>query len=234
MKTQKKAITCCLFMAVFILSFATNVTAQNANKYDPIKVEAGMRFIPTFAIFEMQTPEGENVRGQLVMGYGMGTFLNYNFTKHIGTQIEFNYSSVSRKYAQSDVSQTINLSYLEIPLMVSFNSDKTRLVNLNFVVGPQIGVNVGSNIYTKGSDALAYPLPVLKVRQGNVSLAYGFGADIGLNTKHTFRLGIGYRAVVGLINISNNKETLPPGSYYIMERTPLQTYSAYLGLSILL
>jgi hypothetical protein len=234
MKTLKYTIILFMFTAACMLFVTTKAKAQLVNKSDPIRVEAGMRFIPTIALFEMRSPQGENVRGQLVMGYGMGTFLNYNFTKHIGTQIEFNYSSVSRKYVQSDVSQTINLRYLEIPLLVSFNSDKTRLVNLNFVVGPQIGLNVGSSIFTKGGDALTYPHPVLKVRQGNVGLAYGFGADIGLNSKHTFRLGIGYRSVVGLVNISNYKETLSTGSYYIMERTPLQTYSGYIGLSILL
>ncbi len=224
-----------LITAVALLFLLTaRVNAQNSDQYAPKKVEVGFRLMPAFAFYEMQTSTGSMVKGQNVTGFAGGTFMSYNFIKHIGLQIEINYSAYSRKYKETGIARTINLQYIEIPILVSFNSDKIRKININAVLGPQMGINTGSNIKTSGNEGTVVPQPVLKVKQGGLSIAYGAGIDIGLNHKRTVRLGLGYRGAIGLFNISNNSPALDPGSYYIMDRTPLHTYSAYIGLSVLL
>jgi opacity protein-like surface antigen len=234
MKNLRNSIgMCMLIMALTFISTA-RINAQEANQNGPKKVEVGLRFQPVLAVFEIKNSAGDNVRGQAVLGYGAGTFMNYNFTKHIGVQVEMNYSSYSRKYSESDITRTVNLRYIEIPLLVSFNSNKMRMVNLNFVAGPQLGVNAGSSVYTSGGEGSSIPQPILNVRGGNLGLAYGFGIDFGLNHKRTLRLGVGGRGVLGLLNISNNTAPLNADTYYIVRKTPLHTYSAYIGFSFLL
>jgi hypothetical protein len=234
MKNLSNTIGISISLVVFVFLFAATSNAQNTDQYAPKKVEVGFRFLPTYASFEMRTSTGNKIKGQSVTGYTAGTFMSFNYTKHIGMQVEINYSTYARNYRESDITRTVKLQYLEIPLLVSFNSGKIRMINFNAVVGPQIGLNVGSKIKTSGGEGVVAPQPILKLRQGNIGIAYGAGIDIGLNNKRTIRLGVGYRGVVGLLNISNNSATLDPGSYYIMERTPLHTYAAYIGLSFLL
>jgi opacity protein-like surface antigen len=234
MKNQNKSIVMCFFVVVLLFFSAAKADAQKADQSSITKVGVGARFQSIFAVFRMQNSRGEKTGGQAVVGYGGGTFMNYNFTKNIGIQVEMNYSSFSRKYSESDITRTVNLRYIEIPLLVSFNSNKNKIVNLNFVVGPQIGINAGSRIYTTGGEGAVIPNPILNVRDGNLGLAYGFGVDFGLNHKRTLRLGFGGRGVVGLVNISNNGAALNPGTYYILGKTQLHTYSAYIGFSFLL
>jgi hypothetical protein len=234
MKNLSNKISLCLLAVAFLFLLTAKANAQKANEYAPKKVEAGIRFLPSFATFKMRTSTGSEVNGQAVTGYTAGTFMSFNFTKLMGIQFEINYSSYARKMKESDITHTINLQYIEIPLLVSFNSGKIRMINVNCVVGPQIGLNVGSKINTTGGESVVGLPPMLKIRQSSLGLAYGAGIDFGLNYKRTIRLGLGYRGVVGLINISNNREVPPADTYYIMERTPLNTYSAYISLSFLL
>ena len=103
---------------------AASVTEQKADQIVPAKVEVGIKFQPVLGMFKMQNSSGDNIHGQEVLGYGGGIYMNYNFTKYLGIQIEMNYSSYSRKYSESNITRTVNLRYIEIPFLVSFNSNK--------------------------------------------------------------------------------------------------------------
>ncbi|MBI3234283.1 MAG: hypothetical protein HYZ42_09625 [Bacteroidetes bacterium] len=59
------------------------------------------------------------------------------------------------------------------------------------------------------------------------------GVDFGLNEKKTIRLGLGYRGVMGLIDISDNSKTVATNSYYIIDKTQIKTNAVYLGFSLL-
>lgn len=232
MKTLRN-ISICITIVASMFLITAKANAQKSIEYSPIKVEAGMRFLPLFSSFEMRSSNGDKVSGQTVTGYGAGTFMNYNFTKHLGFQVEINYSSIYRSYTESEIKRTVNLQYIEIPLLFTFNTNKTKLINFNVVLGPQIGVAGGNNIYISGGEEIS-PKPILSIRSANLGIAYGTGVDFGLNHSHTLRLGVGYRGMVGLSDISNNITPLPANSYYIIERTTVNTHAAYISLSILL
>jgi hypothetical protein len=127
----------------------------------------------------------------------------------------------------------IDLKYVNVPLLLSLNTDKSKLVNLNVVVGPQFGINVGSSITTSGQYSSNNKQPVLSVRKNDVGIAYGAGLDFGLNAARTIRLGVGYRAVMGLLDVSNNNQTLTTDSYYVLDRSHIKSHSAHAGLSIM-
>jgi len=219
-----KTIRTALLLVLFI-AFMHNSNAQNT--------EFGLRFMPTLSSFDMQTSSGGKVNGEATLGYGFGGLLGYNMSAHWGFQAEVIYSSISQKYKEVDVEHQINLQYLNIPLLLSLNTGKRNPINFNVVVGPQIGISIGSNVKTTGGDGTSTPPAVLSVKKGDLGFAYGAGLDFGLNPSQTFRLGLGFRGVYGLFDISDNSNNTSTDSYYILDRTQIKTYSLYAGLSIL-
>lgn len=210
--------------AISILSF----TAANAQK----KGEFGLRFMPTVSTFDMQSSTGGTVSGTATLGLGMGAFAAYNFTDNIGVQVEGIYTSVSQKYKELNTERKVTLRYVNVPLLLSLNTGKSKKVNFNIVAGPQIGVSVGSKLFTTSSDSSSAQA-ILSVKKGDLGLAYGAGLDFGLNESRTVRLSVGFRGVYGLLDISDNNQTTSNGSYYILDRAKIQTYSGYVGLSIM-
>jgi hypothetical protein len=225
MKTFKSTIILALSIVALLSANISSVTAQEDGEK---KVEFGLRFMPTLSSFQMKNSAGSSVTTKGIVGLGVGGFLGYNFSQNIGIQAEVIYNSISQKHTETNVEQKVNLRYVNIPLLLSLNTGKYKLVNLNIVAGPQIGISAGSTLFTSGTsnnDA------VLAVKKGDLGFAYGGGFDIGL--MRNFRLGLGFRGVYGLFDISDNSATLVSNNYYILDKAHVKTYSGYVGLSYL-
>jgi hypothetical protein len=197
------------------------------------KAEFGIRLMPTYSSFDMKTSDGGTVSGDVTLGFGMGAILGFSFSEHVGIQGEFIYSSVSQKVNDKDVEHKVNLRYVNVPLLLTLNSGKSKVINLNIVGGPQMGFNVGSSITTTGAADVNNPQPVLSVKKGDFGVAYGAGADIALTSSHTLLLSLGYRGVLGLIDISDQSTSSTTGSYYVLDRTHLKTNAFYAGLTLM-
>ena len=212
-----------------------NVNAQDV--LDHKFGELGFRFMPTFSSLKISTSTGGTTTGEVTLGYGVGGFLAFNFTDHVGVQGEVIYNSISQKFVESNVEHKIKLQYVNIPLLLSLNTGKSKPVNLNISAGPQIGISVGSSIATSQSisgDTLTIVAdPVFAVKRGDLGFAYGAGIDFGLNPAQTFRVGIGYRGVLGLLDISDQSRSVTTNSYYILDRTRIRTNAVYMGVSIM-
>ncbi|MCB0519063.1 MAG: porin family protein [Saprospiraceae bacterium] len=216
-----------IFSALCVLIIMCSATA-NAQR-----AEFGLRFMPTFSSFDVKTSSGGTVKGEAKFGFGFGGFLGFNFNKHVGIQGEVIYSTASQKYTELDVERKIKLKYVNIPLLVSLNTGKTNPVNLNIVAGPQMGISVGSSLKTSGGDGSPLPNALLSVKKGDIGFAYGAGVDFGLNEERNIRLGLGYRGVLGLFDISDNNKNATGDSYYLLDRSHIKSNAAYIGLSIL-
>lgn len=192
----------------------------------------GIRFMPTFTSLEAQSSDGGNLSGEVKMGFGAGIFLGYHFSNYVGIQGELIYSNLSQEFVNGDVTNKVKLSYVSVPLLLTLNTGRSKMINLNIVGGPQIGFNVGSRLSQTGPYNPNNPEPILSVRKNDLGFAYGAGVDFGLNTEKTIRLGLGYRGVLGLIDIGNNNNSTTD-SYYVIERSKLHTNAIYLGISIL-
>ncbi len=225
MKNSKLKFIIYTAVAALLFVATSTVNAQNA--------EFGMRFMPTVSNFDMQTSSGGTVKGEATLGYGVGALLGFNFSDHLGIQGEVIYSSLNQKYKEADVEYKVNLKYINIPLLFSLNTNKSGPVNLNLVGGPQIGISIGSDIFTSGNSGSSDSQPIVSVKKGDLGLAYGAGVDFGLNSSGKFRLGLGFRGVYGLLDISDNSNSTTTDSYYILDRTHMKTYSLYTGLSLL-
>lgn len=226
MKTIKNQLVKSIAVLSVMIFITASVQAQKV-------IEFGVRYMPTISSFDVKTSSGGTVKGEATLGYGVGAFLGVNFSKHLGVQAEVIYTSINQKYTDQDVSREINLKYINIPLLLSFNTDKSAPVNLNIVAGPQIGLSTGSSIKSTGGDGTVTSQAVLSVKKNDLGIAYGLGVDFGLNPGKTFRLGLGYRGVLGLVDISDNSETTTTDQFYVVSKTHIKTNAGYIGISFI-
>lgn len=227
-----------IIIGLMSLSIGATLKAQDSVMVPVSKpsfhvVEFGLRFMPTFSSFDMQTSSGGTVKGEVTLGYGVGSMLGINFTNHVGIQGEIIYNSLSQKYKDQDLQREINLRYINIPLLLSLNSGKSKPVNLNIVFGPQLGFNVGSSIKTAGGTSTDTLTTVLAIKKSDFGFAYGAGLEFALNSTRTIRLDLGFRGVYGFVNVSNTAQTTTTNSYYILDRATVKTNSGYIGLTFL-
>ena len=214
-----------LVMIGFFIASMGVATAQ--------KVEFGLRLMPTFSSFDLKNSSGGTVDGKANFGFGASAFLGYNFNNHIGLQGEIIYSTASQKYTESDVERNIKLKYVNIPLLLSLNTSKHSLVNLNIVAGPQIGISAGTDLKVSGGNGTNNQNAVLAIRKGDLGFAYGAGLDFAISPSRNARLGVGYRGVRGLVDISKNNNNTSTENYYVVDRTKIISNAFYVGLSIL-
>lgn len=233
MNTIKNNVTMFASLAAIVCTSAFTANAQDVAAEDK-QIEFGVRLMPTISSFQMQTSDGNTVKGQATIGWGGGAFVAWNFSSHVGVQAELLYFSVAQQHKEGDVNRKINLRYVNIPLLLSLNTGKTKPVNLNVVAGPQLGVSAGGDVTTSGGNDLTTPKAVVVVKTTDVGFAYGAGVDFGLNSAKTFRLGVGFRGVYGLFNVSDDSQNRDTNEYYILDKSHVKTYSAYVGVSVLL
>lgn len=220
------------------VSFGTTIKAQDSVMV-PVSspsfhiVEFGFRFMPTFSSFDMKTSSGGTVKGEVTLGYGAGALLAINFSNHVGIQGEVIYNSLSQKFVDQELEREINLRYVNIPLLLSLNTGKSKPVNLNVVVGPQIGYNVGSSITSSGGASSDTLTTVLAIKKSDLGFAYGAGLEFALNETRTIRLDVGFRGVYGFVNVSNTSQTTETNSYYILDRAKVKTNAGYIGITFL-
>ncbi|HTF04908.1 MAG TPA: porin family protein [Bacteroidia bacterium] len=216
---------------------ATQIHAQETGTTAPSSdgfhhMEIGFRFMPTFSAFDVRTSDNGVVRGTLTMGYGYGGLIGVNFNEHVGMQAEVIYLAMSQKYRDNGLDRTVKLNYVNIPLLLSLNTNKSSPVNLNFVAGPQIGINVGSEVTSSGGSQSDTITAIVAVKQGDLGFAYGAGLEFGLGANRNAHIDVGFRGVFGLIDISDKSQSTTTNEYYVLDRAHVQSYAGYIGLTL--
>jgi hypothetical protein len=221
-----------ILIALVCLSMGALTVKAQTESPDFHRVEFGFRFMPTVTAFNMVTSDGGTVEGQATLGYGIGGLVAFNFSNHVGLQPEIIYNSYSQKYKDQDLERKIHVKYVNIPLLVTFNTGKSKPVNLNFVVGPQMGFNIGSSLEASGSNGSDTLQAVVALKKGDVGFAYGAGLEFALNETRTIRLDVGFRGVFGFMDIRET-ETRDGRTFNVMDRNNIKTYSGYTGITFL-
>ncbi|MFL5754440.1 MAG: porin family protein [Bacteroidia bacterium] len=196
----------------------------------PLRVlELGARYMPTFTSLGLTNANGEVVRGDVTMSHGVGGVLGINFSRHVGIQGEVIYNQVMQKYRDQSLDRQINVNYLNIPVMLSLNTNKRLPVNLNVVAGPQFSINVGSTIKTNGGRGQDNVQATVAAKPGDVGLAYGAGLEFALNRSHNIRLDFGYRGMYGLFDLGATKAS--SDTYIITAKGSRRSHAGYAGLT---
>jgi outer membrane protein W len=229
-----KKINLIVFLFVCIgKSILAQVTDMPASEFSLKRVELGVRFMPTFSKFAITTASNGTVKGDVTLGYGGGVTLAFNFSKYLGLQTGVIYNSFSQKYKDKNLDRQIKVSYVNIPLLLSINTNKTKPVNFNVMLGPELGLNIGSSVKSTSGSSKDTLTGVLAVKGNDFGVAYGAGLEFMLNEKRTLRFDVGYRGIYGLTNISNTSQSVETNSYYIINKANIRSNSVYVGLALL-
>lgn len=213
------------------------VTVESPEKAEPVFHSGifGIRFMPTISSIKVQNSDGAGVTGNAVVKYGYGALLGFSLNNHVGMQVEVLYNTLSQKYADHTFNREININYVQVPLLLSLNTNRIKMVNLNFVVGPQWGINVGSSVNTTGvGNGNSNMQAVLSVKKNDFAIAYGAGLDFAINPARTIRIDLGFRGTMGIMDASDRTKTLGINEYYILREKQMQSYAGYIGLTFLL
>lgn len=195
--------------------------------------EIGVRWMPTFSSLAVRTYDGNVIQGEATMSNGYGGMLGINLTPMLGLQFEVNYLQISQKYKDRNLDRVVNVTYLNIPVLLSLNTDKSRMLNWNVVLGPQFGINLGAETSSNGSASTDTVRAVVAVKQGDVGVAYGTGLEFMLNKMRTFRIDLGFRGFYGLVDMNASNTNTDPNTYNVMVKASRKTYGGYLGLTFL-
>lgn len=226
---MKKIITL-FFLATCIVK---TTTAQDSSDNELKRFELGFRVMPTFSNFKLHTNTSGSINSEVTLGYGFGVNLALNMTKQFGIQTGVIYNAYSQKYKDQNFDRQIDVNYVNIPLLFSINTDKSRIVNFNVVLGPELGINVGSTIKTGSSAPTDTLRSIFTIKKNDLGLAYGAGLEFILNKSRCLRLDIGFRGIYGFTNVSNTSQPIETNSYYVIDKANIRSNSIYAGLTFL-
>jgi hypothetical protein len=188
----------------------------------------GFRYMPTFTSLSYTHTEGGALSTTMVLGHGFGGLLGVNFSDNVGLQAEVIYSALAQKFAVNNVEHEVKLSYINVPLMLVLNTGYSRPVNFNICAGPQVGINTGSKLTASGTHEGDTLQAVLAVKPADLGIAYGAGLDFG---PPNFKISIGFRGVYGLIDVSDQSQSITTNQYYVLQRSHVKTYAGYIGVA---
>jgi hypothetical protein len=196
----------------------------------------GLKFQPFINSLNFKGSDGQNASMEQTVNSGWGASLNYFFSPWIGLHLEV--MNMRQKFAFDDglAKRRIDLNYIQIPLLLSVNTNLEKWVNLNLTAGPYIGLNTNTSInyenqlnevFSNGSAAV----PVLIVNPLEVGVAYGAGLDFGFGEGQWLHLNMGYRGTMGLTNIQDQNIVLEGKEYGILAKTARNaTAGFYVGV----
>jgi hypothetical protein len=201
----------------------------NENYPDLRMVELGFHYMPTFYSFDFNKENGDVIKGSVTLSHGFGGMLALNFSPHVGVQGEVDYYKATQKYKDASANYHVNIKYLDIPVMLSLNTNKMARVNLNAVVGPQFGINVGSDVSSSGSTTTA--TATVAAKKGDMGAAFGAGLEFALDESHNVRLDLGYRGFYGFVKMDADKTG--NDTYNVIVSANRKTNAAYIRLTFL-
>jgi hypothetical protein len=210
---------------------STSVRSQNAanDAGELYRHEVGVQYMPTFVTMSFRNTNGDVIRGDVSVSHGIGFMYAYNFTENLGFQTELDYLAIAQKYKDQSLSRQVNVSYLNLPLMLSLSTNKTKAINGNFIIGPQLGFNIGSSISTSGNENSGNIQATVGAKGTDLGMAYGLSGEFALNPDRTLKLDVGYRGFFGIVKTQANQTS--NNTYNVLVRGSRKANAAVLGIS---
>jgi hypothetical protein len=209
---------------------------QDRNIENVAGFRIGARYQPTFSRFNFGTAGNEEVRVSGEVAHGWGISLNHYFTNFFGVHLELMNTRTEYNFRDGQREQRVNINYLTVPLLASYNTNLGRTVNWNLTAGPYLGINTGASVTTTGEDTgdgttAGSATGVIHVRPTDIGVAYGTGLDFGFGQSKWMHLRVGYRGTAGLVELSDNTAQVTEDQFnLVVSRSRMITNGVYLGL----
>jgi hypothetical protein len=206
----------------------------------------------TLAPFTKGVVRVSEMNYKLTWGGSGGVVLGYNFEPWVGLQAEVQYNTTGQKYEDNfigpavlpnigtfgsdvervNVTRNIRLSYVRIPILLKFTTNKGHVAKFYGALGPQIGIRTSAKekvtIAGYDYDALAFTSDQ-KFQRMDFSIALQLGTEI-YATDHLY-FNIGISGFVGLLDI-NGKVLKQLDWYSKNDVSYKKSFNANAGLTI--
>jgi len=137
----------------------------------------------------------DNVASSSITGFQAGVFAGIKFSDKLGVQADVLYSKQGAELTVSNVLQQIDLSYVNVPIVLKYYVFQ----GLNIQVGPQFGFVINDNI----KEILAGQVDA---KSADVSGVVGLGYDLPLGLRVDARYNFGFSDVLdGIVPGETNK-----------------------------
>ena len=192
----------------------------------------GLRYQPVFGKVDFNTYGGNTVNATMQASHGFALSLNYYFNNWIGTHLEAMWSKQQFNFEDAGSSRTVNLSYLNFPIMASLNSNLGHWFNVNIAAGPYFAVNTGADVeVSNNQDGSGTAEGVLAINPVDIGVAYGGGVDFAFGPERGIHLRTGYRGTSGLLSLQNSRAEITENQFTLVaEGSRLHTSGFYLGV----
>lgn len=182
-------ISLIIFVVFWGLISSDAVKAQTV-LLEPAEIYIG----PTFGANASMMLFNPSVRQIPLPGYNGGISFRYITQKHVGLQIELNYSQ--RGWEEEGGGYVRKLDYVELPFLTHLYLGKTHRFIVNF--GPKVSYLLSESVLvnTTGSDAEQHVKPVY------FPFDYGLAAGAGYNL-HTRKIGVFQLELRGYYGLSD-------------------------------
>ncbi len=207
------------FLLVFVLFIAVSLLAQEgfhigANGSFNTTWILNQNNYGTLAAFSTPIVKQSEMDYKPTWGGNGGIVLGYNGDKNWGVQMEVQYNATGQKYEDNfqgpatipegtfgsgggrvNVKRDVKLSYIQIPVMAKFTSNKGYVAKAYVMLGPQFGIRLTASEevkvagYVYSTEPLAYTSKE-KFQTFDVGLVVQTGADIYATDNLYFNAGI--------------------------------------------
>ena len=171
---------------VKVLLIALVISVSGISQSIDLGVKAGVNF---------SSINYDNVASSSITGFQAGVFAGIKFSDKLGVQTDVLYSKQGAELTVSSVLQQIDLSYVNVPIVLKYYVFQ----GLNIQVGPQFGFVIDDNI----KEILAGQVDA---KSADVSGVVGLGYDLPLGLRVDARYNFGFSDVLdGIIPGETNK-----------------------------
>jgi hypothetical protein len=171
---------------VKVLLIALVISVSGISQSIDLGVKAGVNF---------SSINLDNVASSSITGFQAGVFAGIKFSDKLGVQADVLYSKQGAELTVSNVLQQIDLSYVNVPIVLKYYVFQ----GLNIQVGPQFGFVINDNI----KEILAGQVDA---KSADVSGVVGLGYDLPLGLRVDARYNFGFSDVLdGIVPGETNK-----------------------------
>jgi hypothetical protein len=171
---------------VKVLLIALVISVSGISQSIDLGVKAGVNF---------SSINLDNVASSSITGFQAGVIAGIKFSDKLGVQADVLYSKQGAELTVSNVLQQIDLSYVNVPIVLKYYVFQ----GLNIQVGPQFGFVIDDNI----KEILAGQVDA---KSADVSGVVGLGYDLPLGLRVDARYNFGFSDVLdGIVPGETNK-----------------------------
>lgn len=171
---------------VKVLLIALVISVSGISQSIDLGVKAGVNF---------SSINLDNVASSSITGFQAGVFAGIKFSDKLGVQADVLYSKQGAELTVSNVLQQIDLSYVNVPIVLKYYVFQ----GLNIQVGPQFGFVINDNI----KEILAGQVDA---KSADISGVVGLGYDLPLGLRVDARYNFGFSDVLdGIVPGETNK-----------------------------